>query len=99
MRNNLLHTRRSIMNFISTSRIERDRCVIRRSARAGLVALSLLGFGSAAVAAEKPPLAPDSVAPFSTDSRISATIEFGLPALAADIDKDLPRRLARLDET
>jgi hypothetical protein len=86
------------MNFISISRIERDRCVIHRSVRAGLVTLSLLGFCSAAVAADKPPLAPDSVAPFSTDSRISATVEFGLPALAADIDKDIPRRLASIDE-
>ena len=86
------------MNFHSTSRIQRDRRVIQRSARAGLVALSLVGFCSAAVAADKPPLAPDSVVPFSTDSRISATVEFGLPALAADIDKDIPRRLASIDE-
>ena len=86
------------MNFHSTSRIQRDRRVIQRSARAGLVALSLVGFCSAAAAADKPPLAPDSVAPFSTNSRISATVEFGLPALAADIDKDIPRRLASIDE-
>ena len=86
------------MNFHSTSRVQRDRRVIQRSARAGLVALSLVGFCSAVAAADKPPLAPDSVAPFSTNSRISATIEFGLPALAADIDKDIPRRLASIDE-
>jgi hypothetical protein len=86
------------MNFISTSRLVRDRCVIQRSTRAGLVALGLLGFCSAAVAADKPPLAPDSVAPFSTDSRISATIEFSLSSLAADIDKDIPRRFASIDE-
>ena len=86
------------MNFISTSRVQRNRCAIRRSAHAGLAALSLFGFCSAAFAADKPPLAPDSVAPFSTDSRISATVEFGLPALAADIDKDIPRRLASIDE-
>src|SRR5580658_888903 len=86
------------MKLISTSRLVRDRCVMHRSTLAGLVTLSLLGFCSAAVAADKPPLAPDSVAPFSTDSRISATVEFGLPALAADIDKDIPRRLASIDE-
>jgi hypothetical protein len=86
------------MNFISTSRVQHDRRAIRRSAHAGLAALSLLGFCSVASAADKPPLAPDSVAPFSTDSRISATVEFGLPALAADIDKDIPRRLASIDE-
>ena len=48
--------------------------------------------------AVKPPLVPDTVAPFTTDSRISATIEFGLPALASDIEKDIPRRLASIDE-
>jgi Domain of unknown function (DUF4403) len=86
------------MNFVSTSRIERDGSVIQRSVRAGLVAVSLFGFCSAAVAADKPPLAPDSVAPFSTDSRITATVEFDLLALAADIDKDIPQRLASIDE-
>jgi Domain of unknown function (DUF4403) len=90
------------MNFISTPHVQRDRYSIRYSARARLAALSLVGFCSAALAADKPPLAPDSVAPFSTDSRISATVEFGLPALAADlaadIEKDIPRRFASIDE-
>jgi hypothetical protein len=53
---------------------------------------------STAFATEKPPLAPDTVAPFTTDSRISATIEFGLQALASDIEEDIPRRLASIDE-
>jgi Domain of unknown function (DUF4403) len=48
--------------------------------------------------AEKPPLIPDTVAPFTTESRISATIEFGLRALAEDIESDIPRRLASIDE-
>lgn len=86
------------MNLISTSRVQRNRRAIRRSAHATLAAFSLFGFCSAALAADKPPLAPDSVAPFSTASRISATVEFGLPALAADIDRDIPRRLASIDE-
>jgi hypothetical protein len=47
---------------------------------------------------QKPPLAADTVAPFTTDSRISATIEFGLRELASDIEKDIPRRLASIDE-
>jgi hypothetical protein len=47
---------------------------------------------------EKPPLLPDTVAPFTTESRISATIEFGLRALAGDIEADIPRRLAAIDE-
>jgi Domain of unknown function (DUF4403) len=47
---------------------------------------------------EKPPLSPDTVAPFTTESRISATISFGLRALAEDIEADIPRRLASIDE-
>jgi Domain of unknown function (DUF4403) len=86
------------MHFNSTSCVQRGSHIIRRSARAGLAALAVAGFCSAASAADKPALAPDAVAPFSTDSRISATIEFGLPSLAADIEKDIPRRLASIDE-
>jgi hypothetical protein len=67
-------------------------------ARSCFSALSIAWLASEALAAEKPPLAPDTVAPFSTQSRIAATIEFGLPALAADIQKDIPRRLATIDE-
>jgi hypothetical protein len=57
-----------------------------------------MGLCSTVLAAEKPPLAPDTVAPFTTDSRISATIEFGLSALGSEIEKDIPRRLATIDE-
>ena len=69
-----------------------------RSSLAGLAALSLVGLCTAAHAADKPPLAPDTVAPFSTDLRLSAGIEFSLPALAADIERDIPQRLASIDE-
>jgi hypothetical protein len=86
------------MNPLSTSCIETRRTAFGRSACAGLAALGLLGLCSTAFAAEKPPLAPDTVAPFTTDSRISATIEFSLKALASDIEKDIPRRLASIDE-
>jgi hypothetical protein len=65
--------------------------------RVGLAALGLIALCSTASAADKPPLAPDTVAPFSTESRISAAIEFGLPALAADVEKNIPRRLATID--
>jgi hypothetical protein len=67
-------------------------------ARAGLAALGLIAFCSNALAADKPPLAPDTVAPFSTDSRISATVEFGLRDLASDIEENIPQRLASIDE-
>jgi hypothetical protein len=69
-----------------------------RRLRTDLAALALLAFGSASFAADKPPLAPDAVAPLSTPSRVSTTVEFGLPALAADIERDIPRRLATINE-
>src|ERR1700729_2696137 len=86
------------MNSHSTSAAQRARNILQGSTRAGLAALGLLGLCSSAFAADKPPLAPDTVAPFTTDSRISATIEFGLPALAGDITRDIPQRLASIDE-
>jgi len=72
--------------------------LLRRSAGPCYPAVAIVGLLSNAVAAEKPPLAPDTVAPFATQSQISATIEFGLPTLAAEIEKDVPRRLATIDE-
>ena len=59
------------MNFASTSRVKRNQNYLR-SSLAGVAALSLIGLCTAAHAADKPPLAPDTVAPFSTDSRLSA---------------------------
>jgi hypothetical protein len=71
---------------------------VRRSARAGLAIFWVAASSAVALADDKPPLAPDTVAPFTTDSRLSATIEFGLPALASAIGQDIPRRLATIDE-
>jgi Domain of unknown function (DUF4403) len=51
-----------------------------------------------ALAADKPPLSPDQPMPLVTSSRVSATIAFGLPVLAAHIERDIPRRLATFDE-
>jgi Domain of unknown function (DUF4403) len=93
-----LKLRSRVMNIVSTSCFQRRRSALGRSACAGLAALALVGLNSAAFAAEKPPLAPDTVAPFTTDSRISATIEFSQRALASDIEEDIPRRLATIDE-
>jgi hypothetical protein len=86
------------MNFVSAAFITARELSLGQSARAALAALGLMGLGSSASAADKPPLAPDVTAPFSTESRIAATIEFGLPALAEEIGKDIPRRLATIDE-
>jgi hypothetical protein len=63
-----------------------------------LVALGSAFAGSAAFAAEKPALNPDPPSPLTTTSRVSATLEFGLPALAAAIERDIPKRLATIDE-
>ena len=41
---------------------------------------------------------PDQPSPLTTASRISATVEFGLPAIASAIERDVPRRLATIDE-
>lgn len=87
-----------IMHSDFTARVRRVHMLLRRFACIGLGALWLAGLGATALAAEKPPLVPDTVAPLNTDSRISATIEFGLPALAADIEQDIPQRLATIDE-
>jgi hypothetical protein len=55
-------------------------------------------FTGPAVAGEKPPLLPDQPSSLTTASRVSATIEFGLPAIASAIERDIPRRLATIDE-
>jgi len=78
----------------------------RRSGRAYLeyiapVCLAALGLAWScpdAFAAEKPPLNPDPPSSLTTTSRVSATLEFGLPALASAIEREIPRRLATIDE-
>jgi len=86
------------MNSVSTARVQRHQRAFRSSALTTLALLGLFGFSSAANAADKPPLAPDAAVPFSTNSKLSASLEFALPALAADIERDIPRRLASIDE-
>src|ERR1700757_2403598 len=86
------------MNIVSVSCIRRRRLAIGRSAPAGIAARAFRSLCPTAFAGEKPPVAPDTVAPFTTDSRISATIEFSLRELASDIEEDIPRRLATIDE-
>src|SRR6202451_348800 len=51
-----------------------------------------------AVAGEKPPVIPDQPSSLTTTSRVSATVEFGLPAIASAIERDIPRRLSTIDE-
>jgi Domain of unknown function (DUF4403) len=70
----------------------------QRMGVARLAALALGAIPSIAFGADKPALSPDAATPLVTTSRISATVEFGLPALAAAIERDIPKRLATIDE-
>jgi len=63
-----------------------------------LVLFCATSFAGAAVAGEKPPVVPDQPSPLTTPSRVSATVEFGFPAIASAIERDIPRRLATIDE-
>jgi hypothetical protein len=69
-----------------------------RLAVTGLLFVVFAAFPLIASAAEKPPLSPDTATPLTTTSHIAATVEFGLPALASEIEKDIPKRLAIIDE-
>jgi hypothetical protein len=69
-----------------------------RVSKRWLVALCTTAFAGMAFAGEKPPVVPDQPSPLTIPSRVSATIEFGLPAVAAAIERDVPRRLATIDE-
>ena len=81
-----------------TARHRTGRAYFEYIAPACLAALGLACASPAAIAADKPPLNPDPPSPLATISRISATIEFGLPALASAIEREIPRRLATVDE-
>jgi hypothetical protein len=63
-----------------------------------LVLFCAASFAGTAFAGDKPPVSPDPPSSLTTASRVSATIEFGLPAIAAAIERDIPKRLATIDE-
>jgi hypothetical protein len=84
-----------------TEPLETTRRHYQRFGYAALLAIVALGFafpGSAAFAADKPPSNSDPPSPFTTTARVSATIEFDLPALASAIERYIPRRLVTIDE-
>jgi hypothetical protein len=62
------------------------------------VLLCTASFAGTALAGEKPPVIPDAPSALTTPSRVSATIEFGLPSIASAIERDVPKRLATIDE-
>jgi hypothetical protein len=51
-----------------------------------------------ASAGEKPPLIADPPSSLMTASHVSAVIEIGLPSVASAIERDVPKRLATIDE-
>src|ERR1700722_6537563 len=74
------------------------RAMRNHASYAALVLLSTAAFAGTALAGEKPPLLPDQPSALTTTSRVSAAIEFGLPSIASAVERDVPRRLATIDE-
>jgi hypothetical protein len=49
-------------------------------------------------ASEKPPLSPDQDAPLVVQSKVSAVLSFSAHALAEELDREVPRRLASFED-
>ena len=76
-----------------------DRQALRNDVNYGaMVLLCTTAFAGTAFAGEKPPVIPDQPSVLTTPSRVSATIEFGLPSIASAVERDVPKRLATIDE-
>jgi hypothetical protein len=76
-----------------------DRQTFRNYVSYGALALlCTAAFAGTALAGEKPPTIPDQPSTLTTPSRVSATIEFGLPSIASAVARDVPKRLATIDE-
>jgi Domain of unknown function (DUF4403) len=63
-----------------------------------LVLFCAISFAGPVVAGEKPPVIPDQPSALTTASRVSATVEFELSTIDSAIERDMPRRLATIDE-
>src|ERR1700689_3878450 len=61
-------------------------------------AVALLALANPALAAEKPPIAPDQDTPLVVQSRVSAVLSFSAHALAEELDREVPRRLASFED-
>jgi hypothetical protein len=61
-------------------------------------AVAVLALANPALAAEKPPIAPDQDTPLVVQSRVSAVLSFSARALAEELDREVPRRLASFDD-
>src|ERR1700723_1000418 len=51
-----------------------------------------------AFALEKPPLSPDQDTPLVVQSKVSAVLSFSARALADELDREVPRRLASFED-
>jgi hypothetical protein len=69
---------------------------IVRAARCAAMCLVLAS--SAAIAADKPPLSADTAAPATTTSKISAIVQFGIPAINDALARRVPKVLASFDD-
>ena len=72
-----------------------SRCL---SLIAAITAITAMALVNPAFAAEKPPLAPDQDAPLVVQSKVSAVLSFSARALAEELDRAVPRRLASFDD-
>jgi hypothetical protein len=81
------------MTMKSKSRVKRNHLI-----NAFVILFGTALFADSAFAGDKPPVIPDTPSSLTTTSRVSATVEFGLPAIASAIERDIPRRLATIDE-
>src|SRR5277367_671110 len=86
-------------SFARSSKMARYHRAKRKYLRhACVIALCMASFAGTALAVERPPVLPDQPSSLTTASKVSATVEFGLPAIASAIERDIPRRLATIDE-
>src|ERR1700728_1065861 len=69
-----------------------------RNHLSNIVLFCAISLSGPAIAGEKPPVIPDQPSSLTVPSRVAATVEFGLPAIASTIERDIPRRLATIDE-
>ena len=79
------------LQILSVSRASLCGCALAFSLFSALCSTPLLAF-------DKPPLSPDQAAPEVTPSRVSAIVRFSAGALARDLDREVPRRIATFND-
>ena len=72
------------------TKVQRSLCII-----AAIVATTMV---NPAFALVKPPLSPDQDTPLIVQSKVSAVLRFSARALAEELDREVPRRLASFDD-